>query len=112
MEQITDRFKRSLDCAVTKITQWEHRERILAVYLYGSYARNEQSADSDIDLYIQTDTKTDRKMIRELIVLCNPEDYRLPEVEVKVEQGVDSLMKNDLFHENIRKDGILLWKRK
>ena len=65
-KQITDRFKRSLDYAVTKITQWEHRERILAVYLYGSYARNEQSADSDIDLYIQTDTKTDRKMIREL----------------------------------------------
>lgn len=32
-------------------------ENILGVYLYGSYARNEQAIDSDVDILVITDTK-------------------------------------------------------
>lgn len=104
-------FEKSLDYALDHIIEWAYKEKICAIYLYGSYARNEHNADSDVDLYIQVDAGTEKNVIRELKVLCNPDDYTLPEVEVKIEEGTDSLMKDDLFHRNIRRDGILLWKR-
>src|SRR3989338_1304513 len=34
-----------------------HLENIIGVYLYGSYARNEQTVDSDIDILVITSSK-------------------------------------------------------
>ena len=35
----------------------QHLDSILGIYLYGSYARNEETPDSDIDLFVITDKK-------------------------------------------------------
>lgn len=103
MIKTKEKFKQALDYVVTRIINWDHNDCILAIYFYGSYARNEYHADSDIDIYVQVEKKTDQSLIRELSILCNPDDYRLPEVEVKAERGTDRLMQDDLFHKNIRK---------
>lgn len=47
-----DRHKAALEYAATKIAQWEYASRINAVYLFGSFARDEHGYDSDVDIYV------------------------------------------------------------
>lgn len=49
--------------------------------------------------------------IRNIKMQCNPEDGRLPDVEVKIEKESNGADQEDLFHKNIKADGIILWER-
>lgn len=106
------KFDQSLDYAIHAIGDWKYKENISKIYLYGSCARMEQKSDSDIDLYIELESEIPLSAIRELKVECNPEDWKLPEVDIKVDFGENTLDKDDLFHKNIKREGMLLWEKK
>lgn len=59
-------------------------DNIVGVYLYGSYARNEQTIDSDIDILVITNTK--------LKIADKIKDYSIISVTVK---GLDNALRND-----------------
>lgn len=106
-----NRHKKALEYAIDKIVKWNAASYINAIYLYGSYARRKYRYDSDVDIYIECKAKPPKQDILYLKGAVLPEDERLPEVDVKF--GFSPLEEyTDFFHENIRKDGILLWRRK
>ena len=107
---LRERHKSALNYAVSEIVKWQYAGSITEIYLYGSYARGEQGYDSDVDIYVVCSQGVPITALRELKMMVMPEDINLPEVEVKF--GFRPLeMETDLFHVNIRKDGVLLWKR-
>src|SRR3989344_6215332 len=59
-------------------------ENILGIYLYGSYARNEQTIDSDVDILIVTDTK--------LKIIDKIEDFSIVSTTVK---GIENALNNN-----------------
>lgn len=110
MKFLQKRHEIALNYAVSEIVNWQYVKSVTEIYLYGSYARGEQSYDSDVNIYIICSKNIPIAALRKLKMNVMPEDYNLPEVEVKF--GFKSLEKEtDLFHANIRKDGILLWKK-
>lgn len=85
------------------------------LYLYGSCARNEQDYDSDVDLLLELSPKIDKKLyFEDMLILKSkvvPVDDLLPEVDLKIEIG-DSWKNNSmLYYQNIRKEGIQIWKK-
>lgn len=106
------KFDQALDYAIQEITDWKYRDRINKIYLYGSCARKEEQVDSDIDLYIELDVEIPAADIRDIKVKCNSGDWKLPDVDVKIGAGANALAAADLFHRNIKKDGIVLWEKK
>lgn len=104
------RHEIALNYAVSEIVKWQYAKSITEIYLYGSYARGEQRYDSDVDIYVICSQNVPVTALRDLKIAVMPEDYSLPEVEVKF--GFRPLEEEtDFFHANIRKDGILLWKK-
>lgn len=59
-------------------------DNLIAIYLYGSYARNEQTIDSDIDILVITNTK--------LTIADKIKDYSIISVTVK---ELDNTLKNN-----------------
>lgn len=106
------RFDKVLELAIGEIGDWKYKDNIEKIYLYGSCARNEARYESDVDLYIELNEDVPAADIRELKIKCNPEDWRLPDVDIKTGVGAKIIENDDLFYRNIRGDGILLWKRK
>lgn len=106
------RFDKVLELAIGEIGDWKYKDNIEKIYLYGSCARNEARYESDVDLYIELNEDVPEADIRELKIKCNPEDWRLPDVDIKTGVGAKIIENDDLFYRNIRGDGILLWKRK
>ena len=75
----------------------DNLQHVIGVYLYGSYARNEQLEDSDIDLLIVVDKKFD----------LNPSQFDIHMVEIKSLK--DGLKKNPIiFFSIIREAKTLL----
>lgn len=105
------KFDKALDYALEQTANWEHRDHIKRIWLCGSCARGTADADSDIDLYIELDMELPAEDIRNIKMQCNPEDWRLPDVEVKIEKESNGADQEDLFHKNIKADGIILWER-
>lgn len=105
-----ERHQKALEYASTQILKWEYAKEIQSIYLFGSYSRGEHGYDSDVDIYIICSPDIPKIALRQLKVMVLPEDPALPDVEVKF--GFKPLNEeNDLFHKNIEKDGILLWKK-
>lgn len=108
---VETKFDRAMDYAIEGLAGWKYKNNITRIFLYGSCARNRAGAESDIDLYIELDTAVPPAALRELKTRCNSDDWTLPDVDVKI--GMTGLLeKDDLFYQNIRKEGILLWERK
>lgn len=109
--KIEERHRAALDLAATKITQWEYASQIQDIYLYGSYARGDHGYNSDVDIYIICTPGIPKRALRELKCMVLPEDAELPDVEVRF--GFRPLEEEtDFFHENVRKDGVLLWQKR
>lgn len=68
-------------------------ENILGVYLYGSYARNEQNLQSDIDILVITDKKIE----------INLEDY---EITIVLISKIKDSIKKDIFLYSTIKEAI------
>lgn len=106
-----ERHKKALEYASNQILKWNYAKEIQSIYLFGSCSRGEQGYDSDVDIYIICSPNIPKSALRQLKIMVLPEDPTLPDVEVKF--GFKSLdEEDDLFHKNIKKDGILLWQKK
>lgn len=89
------------------------RENISMIILYGSAARNEATAESDIDIAIIVKTPMDEKTKRHFIRWTADMDLRHEKVFSIVDiQESDMKKWGKLlpFYRNVREGGIVLWK--
>ncbi len=107
-----DKYEAALRYAMEALREWKDFPLVSAVYLFGSVARQETVPGSDVDIYVLTSQELSKKQVRQLKEICRPDDADLPDVDVKTEAVWKAEENNDLFHRNIREDGILLWQRK
>lgn len=105
----------SIDYAITQIKQSKLVPFVQNLYLYGSCARNEQDYDSDVDLLLELSPKIDKKLyFEDMLILKSkvvPVDDLLPEVDLKIEIGDNWKNNSMLYYQNIRKEGIQIWKK-
>lgn len=104
------RHEEALNYALQVLSQEQYKAFIYEIYLYGSCARGTQKFDSDIDLLIKIDENIPKDVLRKMRMDVIP-DYNLPEVELKFFKE-DTFSSSPQFNENLKKEGILLWKRK
>ncbi len=78
------------------VKQLEKCEGIIAVYLFGSYARNEQRGDSDIDICIITENIKDAELYFDEENIDVSYFWRLPiSIRMRVfKEGIPLLVKN------------------
>ena len=82
------------------------REKVNKVYLYGSFARNEQNKKSDIDLRFETTNDISMFDIGNIRYLIKEKTGR--DIDISNED-VDKL--DPLFYENVKKDEICIYER-
>lgn len=110
---IVDRTQRSLNHALSVLRSSDIAKCIKHVYMYGSCARQEQTYGSDVDLFVELDANTDRDHYHsELIRLrgdVSPVINNLPDVDLHFTYGEDWKKDGQIYHENIKKEGIDVW---
>lgn len=99
----TNEVKQRLGDFVSALEQIPEVTRII---LFGSYARFEQKATSDLDILALTSTEISRDVRGELCSIFEEKNSDL--IFYTKEQFESS---NRKIAQEIRKDGILLWKR-
>ena len=112
----SDRLKESYEWAIHQIEESSLLPYIQKIILFGSVARQTNSWESDMDLFIELSEKvTELHRYNKQIILLkggiSPLNINLPEVDLKIAIGGDWETSNNLFYREIRKDGILLWER-
>ena len=82
------------------------------IVLYGSYARGEQSAESDVDIALILKSQDDEKHEKMIDIVVEYElDLGVTLSVVPIEYGQYMEWKDSLpFYKNIEKEGIVLWK--
>ena len=88
-------------------------DNILAIILYGSVARNENTDDSDIDIAIivknEMDDATKEQFIRWSAELDLRYDRVFSIIDIQ-EENMEKWGKVLPFYQNVQKEGIVLWK--
>lgn len=107
-----ERHIQSINGALEVLCSEVYRPYLDAVYLYGSCARGNQRFDSDVDLLLQCNEKFTPDIGRSMIIDAMPEDWKLPDVELKFVYGDSWKSGKDQFSRNLIKEGVLLWERK
>ncbi len=83
------------------------------VILYGSYARGEESAESDVDIALvlrQSQTAEQRNKMTDIVVDCEL-DLGITISVITINRSEYLEWRNSLpFYKNIEKEGITLWK--
>ena len=83
--------------------------------LYGSTARGEQTYNSDIDLLLVLTKTKELQNYKKYIYMLKSEltsmDQNLPDVDLNIVIGNDWEKNEDLYYQDIRKDGIDIWKK-
>ena len=82
------------------------KHEVAKIFLYGSYAKGEASADSDIDLCI------DAPRLKSLLALgglyADLEDAFQKEIDL-ITTDSPKFIENEVFRESIQRDGILIY---
>ena len=87
-----------------------YKQHIRAVYLFGSCARGEQTATSDVNLFLFVTPDTPPKLMRKIRVALMPDEINLPEVVVFFSND-DEFTGSRIFNENLKREAKLLWSR-
>lgn len=106
---LMDEMKKELVRGLTDIFQ----NNISMIILYGSAARDEATNESDIDVAIIIKNKMDNQTKRRFISWAADMDIRYEKVFSIVDIQEDNMKKWERvlpFYQNIRKEGIVLWK--
>lgn len=83
------------------------------IILYGSVARNEATNESDIDIAIIIEKEMDNQTKKRFISWVADMDIRYEKIFSIVDIRKDNMKKWERvlpFYQNIRKEGIILWK--
>lgn len=108
------RSKVSIEYALDKIRKSRIAPYVQDLYLYGSCARKEQDYDSDVDLFLVLSSDIDEAIYHEDLLLLksnvSPTDSSLPEVDLHIEIGDNWQSSKLMYYENIKKEGIRIWK--
>ncbi len=89
------------------------QNNISMIILYGSMARNEATDESDIDVAIIVKNQMDNDTKRQFVSWVADMDIRYERVFSIVDIQESNMMKWEKilpFYQNIRKEGIVLWK--
>ena len=106
---LLDEMKEALVQGLTAIFQ----NNISMIILYGSVARNEATNESDIDIAIIVKEAMDNQTKKRFISWAADMDIRYEKVFSIVDIREDNIEKWERilpFYQNIRKEGIVLWK--
>ncbi|WP_077611967.1 nucleotidyltransferase domain-containing protein [Clostridium sp. Marseille-P2415] len=102
------RHMQSINSALKILCSEAYKPYIEAVYLYGSCARGDQKFDSDVDLLLQCNDKFTPAIGRRMRIDAMPDNWNLPEVELKFVYGDSWKTGRDQFSRNLEKEGVLL----
>ena len=83
-----------------------------AVYLFGSYARNEATEDSDIDLLVDTTGTQIRSLFSLGALYCELEDAlqkKLDLITVSALEQPAQMQSEEVFRENVRRERVELY---
>ncbi|MBR6348738.1 MAG: nucleotidyltransferase domain-containing protein [Spirochaetales bacterium] len=89
-------------------------EKLLAVILYGSYSRNEQTEESDVDIALILSSRAEPGEIGPLLESVSRTELSFGKVisVVDIEFSRYNEYRTVLpFYRNIDKEGIILWKK-
>ncbi len=106
---LMDQMREELVRGLTDIFQ----NNISMIILYGSTARNEAANESDIDIAIIIKNEMDNQTKKRFISWAAGMDIRYEKVFSIVDIQEDNMKKWEKilpFYQNIRKEGIVLWK--
>lgn len=104
------RHEKSLQYALSVLTSERYRAYLDAIYLYGSCARGDQKYTSDVDLLLKLRKNVPADILRSMRVEATPDDWELPEVELKYFLG-EQFSQSEQFDRNLREEGKVLWVR-
>ncbi len=91
----------------------DYADEVLSITLYGSQARGEASAESDIDLFVVVyhDTSSLREALADLAWQVQFEhDVVISDIIRSVEQVGRMQARRFPYYQSIEREGILLWK--
>lgn len=106
-----ERHLEAMNFALKILSNEPYSQYIDAIYLYGSCARGVQKYKSDVDLLVQYNQRFSPIIGRQMRTAVIPDDIELPDVELKFAKGNSWKNSTDRFSANLRKEGILLWKK-
>ena len=89
-------------------------ESLISIVLYGSYARGEETDDSDVDIALILSGKPDKEKNNDMIKCVAKSELECGKVlsVIDIENEKYTAWKNVLpFYKNISKEGIVLWKK-
>lgn len=108
------RSKKSISYAINIIKNSPIAPYVQALYLYGSCARGEQTYKSDVDLFMVLSPDFDSLKYKNDVILLksviSPTNLEMAEVDLKVVIGDSWKSKQLLYYQNIRLEGIDIWK--
>ena len=102
----------SLDEITRRITPVVQAYGIRYVYLFGSYARNEATEQSDIDLLVDTSGTALRSLFSLGQLYCDLEkalDKKIDLITVSSLEQEDRLSSDDLFRRNVERERVKLY---
>lgn len=102
----------SLDEITRRITPVARAYGIRAVYLFGSYARNEATEESDIDLLIDTAGTSLRSLFSLGQLYCDLEaalEKKIDLITVSSLEQSPQMSSEEFFRENVNKEKVKLY---
>ena len=115
LDEIFDMFYERLESFGRTVVRSEIRPNLHSLVCFGSFARGESTAASDIDLLVivkhhELVTPT-RRFINRLLDDC---EISFPEIDLVVKsiQAMEDPEMHDYFWEQIQKDGVTIWESK
>ena len=106
-----DRFDKNLSIFMAELKKSPLFGYVNAVYLYGSFARDEQKYDSDIDVLVLLDDKIPECEKKGIVLFKGGpvSEIKSPELDVHFYVGNTINDNNSTYFGNIKKDGRRIW---
>ncbi len=111
LRHLAENERRALDTFVARL-QTEHADQIVRVVLFGSKARGDFGAESDLDVFVLT-LSDDWRLHDQVITLSSPISIQYSTLISPKVIGPSLYRKmrglRSFFLENVRKEGVILW---
>lgn len=86
------------------------KNKITRIVIYGSYARNEQTSESDVDIAVIVKNEIDQSKLNQIVSKYELEANKVLSVLDINEKKYNMYKKHSTFYKNIEKEGIELWR--